>query len=312
MKKKWIGIVVLVVLCLSLVGVGIYFLTVPKGTVQYEYGNYQYEIPAKFSLLTDSNDYTDIFKINSANVITVDEVANFSMSPKGYADMRTYQHGVDGNENITVTMMEIGGYPGFLFEADAVSEGEEFHIYCYYIFAGKLHLELGGIFEKDKSDKYESYVDAVVETVVYVGEREDYQQEYDDGETYIKASKGLYVEKYDGDDSLTVKYIAEDNYVRSFSSMHIEKLTDVEGDLGDYVQTKAESREGSTITEEVLLGKYAAFCVSREVEMEMAFSSQIDTYYFEKDGEYYKVHLATPVGDEECRETYLQILETWK
>ncbi len=311
MKKKIIGIVVLVVLCLSLIGVGIYFLAVPKGTIQYTYDDFQYEIPAKFQRLTDDDAYTDIFKINSGNVITAEAVANLSISPQGYAKLRTYQHGMDGNENIKVTMMEIGGYPGFLFEADAVSDGEEYHIYCYYIFAGEMHLELGGIFEKDKSKKYEPYVDAVAQTVVYIGEDVEYSQVYDDGETYLKASEGLYVERYDGDESLTVKHISSDDYKRAFSSMTIKKLTDVEGDLVDYVQKKADSREGSRITEEVLLGKYVAFCVSGEVETDI-LTSQKKTYYFEKDGTYYNVCITTPADDDECRSIYMQILETWK
>ncbi len=306
--KKRITIGIVVILGILLVGAGIYFLQLPKGNTIYKIEEFSFEAPAKFKVFEEISP-AYIFKINRANVITVDSVYNMRMSCKGCEELRRFQYESDEtNSNVTTSFIQINEYPAFLLEADTISDGDLYHMYQYYIFGQEGHLVVGGIFDKTGKDKYKKYVDAIAESVSDDAEEISYPDVYEDEDFYIALPEGFQAKRRE--QCLDINYIASDTYKRSFSMLAIEKLEVDEGGLEEKIQKEAERYQVEPY-EGKLLDKYDAVCVHREKALEL-LTFESTQYFFEKEGNFYRVLISVPLQDEACEEAYLDILKTWK
>ncbi len=309
MKKKVVLFIVVLLLSIGFICTGIFWALAPKGNTEYELQGFVFEAPSRFRVLNKESIYDKFFWIQGSNVIMVDIMPRYSMSNKGCQEMKRVQYeGDETNFNVTTILTEVNGYPAFRLEADTVSEGVSFHMYQYYILAGEYYMEINGIFESKRSSKYEKYVDAIAESVSYKGEENVYQDIYEDEDFYIELIDEFKAKR--SEDGLQITYIATDSYKRGFSNMRINKLEMEEEDLETHIQETADRWNG-TICEEVLIDKYEAICVSDQRELDI-LTMESSTYFFEKDGDYYNVTIVNPLQDIECKESYLEILKTWK
>ncbi len=305
-SKKLIG--GLIALAVALICVAVYMFVFHGWKKHFDMNGYTYDTPGRFE--QGKEDYEHIIKINDSNVIHIATHSNSHMSPKAFGESMKFQMENDGIKSVELQELSINGYDTVLITTEGNSEHTDIKCYYYYIFAGESHLEIMGIFETEKADKYKKYVDEIANSFKYTGEEVTYPEMYEDENYYLDLQGKFHAFTLGSNKYVNIEYIAADTYQRGFSSMHIEKIPDVTTDLETYVEAYCEEEE-ATMSEGTLIDKYDCYIAYNTLEFELVHN-ETTHYFFEEGGAYYRVAISLPVGDEECREEYMKVLESWK